>query len=181
MVCPSWLSFILYNPIRTAFTDRKAILTDSGITEKSVVLEVGAGNGFLTEELAGHAQKVYAVELQDGMIKKLRKRVARFGERVFIMKGDIASIPLEEEFADVCIVYYSFHEFVDKQKAADAISSAIKPWGALSIYEPTIEVSKRIMLRTSLMFEQKGFVKMMEKNGIFTRFMRFKKTKNLLF
>ncbi|HWR72739.1 MAG TPA: rRNA adenine N-6-methyltransferase family protein, partial [Nitrospirota bacterium] len=64
MVCPHWLSGILYNPLRKAFTDRLAVLRESGIRESSVVLEVGAGNGFFTEVLAGRARLVYAVELQ---------------------------------------------------------------------------------------------------------------------
>lgn len=86
MVCPSWLAFILYNPVRKAFTEREKILDESGIAKDSVVLEVGAGNGFLTEALAEHARKVYAVELQDGMIKMLKRRIARFGEKVSIIK-----------------------------------------------------------------------------------------------
>ena len=65
MVCPSWLSCILYNPVRKAFTDRLKIVTESGITKDSVVLEVGAGNGFITEALAENAGKAYAVELQE--------------------------------------------------------------------------------------------------------------------
>jgi len=60
MVCPSWLSCILYNPARKASTDRRRIMSESKISGKSVVLEVGAGNGFLTEVLAEHAAKVGA-------------------------------------------------------------------------------------------------------------------------
>jgi tRNA A58 N-methylase Trm61 len=176
MVCPSWLSVILYNPVRKAFTDREVILKESGVTGNSVVLEVGAGNGFLTEALAERSGKVYAVELQDGMIRKLRRRVARFGEKVSIIKGDISLISLGEELADVCILYYSFHEFGDKEKAADTIGKAIKKGGFLSIYEPTFEVGKRSMQKTAMLFEQRGFVQAQEKEGLFTRFMSFKKS-----
>ena len=74
MVCPSWLSFVLYNPIRKALTDREKIIAESGITGESVVLEVGAGNGFFTEVLVRTARKVYAVELQEAMLEKLKRR-----------------------------------------------------------------------------------------------------------
>lgn len=111
MVCPSWLAFILYNPVRKALTERGKILDESGSTKDSVVLEVGAGNGFLTEALAEHARKVYAVELQEGMIKKLKRRIARFGEKGSIIKGDIATMSLDQALADVCLLYYSFHGF----------------------------------------------------------------------
>jgi len=176
MICPSWLSFILYNPIRKMVTDRKKVLDESGVGKESIVLEVGAGNGFLTEMLARHAKKVYAVELQEGMIRKLKKRIARFGQKVTVIRGDIASATPGEGFVDVCILYYSLHEFSDKKKAAENISKALKPGGILSIYEPTIEVGRHAMLQTVSLFEQRGFLKIAEKEGFFTRFVSLKKT-----
>jgi len=174
-VCPSWLSFILYNPIRKAFTDRENILDECGITKDSVVLEVGAGNGFLTEVIAERAKKVYAVELQDGMIRKLKKRVEHFGDKVYIVRGDIASAILKEEVFDVCLLYYSFHEVSNKIEAADTISRAVKRGGMLSIYEPTIEVEKIKMEKTSKLFEKRGFTKEMEWARFFTRFVRLRR------
>jgi SAM-dependent methyltransferase len=174
-VCPSWLSFILYNPVRKAFTDRGKVLTESGVTSDAVVLEVGAGNGFLTEFLAERARKVYAVELQDGMIRKLRNRTLQFGDKVSIIPGDIASISLKEEFADLCLLYYCFHEVSDKIKAADNISKAVKTGGILSIYEPAMEVGKPFMQKTAAMFGQRGFRKEVERDRFFTRFVRLRK------
>jgi ubiquinone/menaquinone biosynthesis C-methylase UbiE len=176
-VCPSWLSFVLYNPVRKALTNREEILTESGVTDDAVVLEVGAGNGFLTEVLAEHAKKVYAVELQDGMIRKLRKRVKNFGNKVCVIRGDIAWIVLEEDCADVCIMYYSFHEVSDKINAADNISEAVKKGGILSIYEPTIEVGKLDMKKTAAMFEKRGFTKEMERTRVFTRYVKLRKVR----
>ena len=174
-VCPSWLSFILYNPIRKVFTDREKILEESGVTHDSTVLEVGAGNGFLTEAIAERAKKVYAVELQDSMIRKLKKRVEQFGDKVSIVRGDIASVILKEEVFDICLLYYSFHEVSNKMGAADTISRAVKTGGILSIYEPTIEVEKLEMEKTSKLFEQRGFTKEMEWARFFTRFVRLRK------
>lgn len=164
-----------HNPVRKAFTDRESVLDQSGITKDDVVLEVGAGNGFLTEVLAKRARKVYAVELQDGMIRKLKGRVGQFGDKVSIMQGDIASIILEKEFADVCLLYYCFHEVGDKIKAAENISKAVKTGGILSIYEPTFEVEKPDMQETAAMFERVGFKKETEQDRFFTRFMKLRK------
>ncbi len=174
-VCPSLLSCILYNPLRKAFTDREKVLTESGVAADSVVLEIGAGNGFFTEVLAERAKQVYAVELQYGMIKKLQNRVRRFGDKISLISGDIASLVLEEQFADVCLLYYSFHEVTDKPAAADNISAAVKTGGVLSIYEPTVEVGKLQMQRTVAMFEQRGLSKETERNRLFTRFVKLRK------
>jgi tRNA A58 N-methylase Trm61 len=176
MVCPSWLSFILYNPIRKAFTDRTKIIAESGVTRTSIVFEVGAGNGFLTEILAEHAQKVYALELQKGMVKKLQRRVRRFGDKVEIIHSDIAAYEIDKAFADICIMYYSFHEVGSKAEAARHISNAVKANGILSIYEPTIEVAEADMNKTVALFQGVGFVREFNGSNLFTRFIRLRKS-----
>lgn len=174
-VCPSWLSFILYNPVRKVFTDRQKVLDESNIAPDSVVLEIGAGNGFFTEMIALRAQKVIAVELQDGMVRKLKKRIQGFSGKVDIVQGDIASLAIGEEFADVCLMYYCFHEVSNKATAVINISSAVRKGGILAIYEPTIEVSKSAMHETIELFEQKGFSGEFRRDGPFTRFARLRK------
>ncbi len=174
-VCPSWLSFILYNPIRKALTDRMKVLEEAGITPGAVVLEVGSGNGFLTEVLARVCRKVYAVELQEGMARKLRKRISRFGETVQVIQGDIAFVEMEEGVADVCLLYYCFHEVSARDEAAVRIGRAVKKGGRLAIYEPTVEVRPADMERTVSLFEKIGFHTEQQRAGTFTRFARLRK------
>lgn len=176
MVCPSWLSFILYNPVRKAFTNREAVLAESGISADSVVLEIGAGNGFFTELLAARAKRVYAVELQEGMARKLLRRVQHSGDKVTIITGDVASLSLADELPDVCLVYCSFHEISDKAGAARSICSAVRHGGVVSIYEPTVEVSRVAMQKTVALFTTCGLEAESRRDGFFTRFARLKKT-----
>lgn len=175
-LCPSWLSFILYNPLRKVITDRDKVLDESGITPAAIVLEVGSGNGFFTERIAEKAKKIYAVELQEGMTKKLGRRVKRFGDKIDIISGDIAAAELNREIADVCLMYYSFHEVSNQKDASVNIARTVKPGGILSIYEPSVEVKKAMMQNTIKTFEGLGFKKETERNGLFTRFVRMKKT-----
>ena len=179
MVCPSWFSVILYNPIRTAFTDRNKVIAESGVTSMSIVFEIGAGNGFLTETLAEHAQKVWALELQEGMVKKLQKRINHFGNKVQIIHSDIAEYKIQESFADVCIMYYSFHEVSNKAEAALNIAKAVMMNGLLSIYEPTIEVTTNGMNETTNLFKAVGFMEEINWSNMFTRFVRLRKYKNI--
>lgn len=175
IVCPSWFSFILYNPVRKAFTDRSKILDESCITRESVVLEIGAGNGFFTEALAERAKKVIAVELQQGMVRKLKKRVQKFGDAVEIVQEDIASADLPHAMADVCFLYYSFHEIAHQEEAAATIARTVKRGGVLSIYEPSIEVNRKKMEMTVSLFQSLGFGLEAIHNTMFTRFARLKK------
>jgi ubiquinone/menaquinone biosynthesis C-methylase UbiE len=176
-LCPSYLSFILYNPIRKALTDRGRVLDESGINESSVVLEIGAGNGFITEAIAQRAQKVYAVDVQEGMIRKLKKRMRKFGEKADIILCDIAVCGIGDGLADIVIMYYSFHEISDQPGAIENIRKALKAGGSVSIYEPTIEINRESMDKTVGMFENAGLKTEVRRDGLFTRFARLKKTR----
>jgi hypothetical protein len=109
------------------------------------------------------------------MVRKLKKRLRRFGDKVEIILCDIANCNIGEEFADIGIMYYSFHEVSNQAEAVKNISKAIKSGGILSIYEPTIEINKADMQNTIKMFEDAGFQKEIERHGFFTRFVRFTK------
>ena len=175
MVCPHRLSFILYNPIRKALTDRGAVLREAGVGADSVVIEIGAGNGFFTEMLAERAKFVYAVELQEGMVKKLIKRLGDRYNKVKIIQGDISVHGPGSEIADVGFLYYSFHEIEKQEDAVINIVKAVKANGTLAIYEPTVEVSRRAMDKTVRMFEQRGMKTEKRSDGMFTRFARLRK------
>lgn len=175
VVCPSWFSFILYNPVRKAFTDRSKVLDESCITRESIVLEIGAGNGFFTEAISERAKKVIAVELQQGMVRKLKKRVQKFGDAVEIVQEDIASADLPHAMADVCLLYYSFHEIARQEEAAATIAGTVKQGGVLSIYEPSIEVNSKDMAATVSLFQSLGFSLEATRDTMFTRFARMKK------
>lgn len=169
-ICPSWLSFILYNPLRKFLTNRKEILDECNVKADSVVLEIGAGNGFLTEMLATRARRVIAVELQAGMIRKLKKRVPPDSGKIDIIEGNISSIPSDENIADICLLYYSFHEVADKPGAVINICTMLKQGGILAIYEPSLEVGKKDMETTVSMFKKNGFSLRSSRRGLFTRF-----------
>ena len=174
-VCPSWFSFILYNPVRKTFTDRSRVLDESFITRESVVLEIGAGNGFFTEAIAERAKKVIAVELQQGMVRKLKKRVQRFGDAVENVLKDIASAGLVHDMADVCLLYYSFHEIARQEEAAAVIARTVRRGGVLSIYEPSVEVNRKNMAATVSRFQSLGFSLEAAHDTMFTRFVLLRK------
>jgi 16S rRNA (adenine1518-N6/adenine1519-N6)-dimethyltransferase len=62
-----------------------ARLVAAGVTEEDVVLEIGAGRGFLTAFLAQRAHLVHALELDPDVLPALRRTV---GENVRIHEGD---------------------------------------------------------------------------------------------
>jgi 23S rRNA (adenine-N6)-dimethyltransferase len=69
------------------------LVRDAGIGGDDLVVDLGAGSGRLTAELARAARRVVAVELDERLAGKLRGR----WENVEVVCGDAAAIPLPRE------------------------------------------------------------------------------------
>ncbi len=77
-------------------TDESAIetiLDVSDITKEDIVIEIGSGLGFVTEQLVKLAKKVYAVELDEDMVNELSKINA---DNIEIIHKDILKTDLSD-------------------------------------------------------------------------------------
>jgi len=75
--------------------DEKAIqsmIETSELTEKDIVLEIGAGTGFLTRELLSKAGKVIAVELDERLHALLASKLPK--EKLELLKGDYLALKM---------------------------------------------------------------------------------------
>ena len=83
------------------------IAEDGGAREGVGVLEVGAGIGVLTAELAKRADKVVCVELDTRLLPVLDETLADY-DNIKIINGDILKVDLhkilEEEFGDMPVI-----------------------------------------------------------------------------
>lgn len=84
------------------------IIDFAKITKDDVVLEIGPGVGFVTEQLVKHAKKVIAVELDEEAIKELQKLECDNLEIIHndILKTDISELCEEEIKVVANIPYY---------------------------------------------------------------------------
>ena len=75
----------------------KKIVEKSGVGKEDVVVEIGAGAGTLTEELAKVAKKVIAYEIDERLKDLLEERLSNFEnvELIFtdFLKADLSGIP----------------------------------------------------------------------------------------
>ncbi len=84
------------------------IIDYANITKDDVVLEIGPGVGFVTEQLVKYAKKVIAVELDEEAVKELEKLECDNLEIVHndILKTDISSLTDEKVKIVANIPYY---------------------------------------------------------------------------
>lgn len=75
------------------------IIQASGLKKTDFVIEIGPGKGVLTEELASHAKKVTAIELDDELIPVLQQKFAET-KNVEIIHEDILKINIPKILSD---------------------------------------------------------------------------------
>jgi len=121
---------------------RKAV--DSG----GPVLELGAGTGRITLPIAEHGIRVAALDLDGGMLAKLRQKVAALpGEvraRISVHEGDMRAFGLGETFALVIVPFRAFlHNLTadDQIAALQRAHAHLQPGGelALNVFHPSLE------------------------------------------
>ena len=72
---------------------RAKIVDAADISPDDTIMEIGPGRGFLTKGLAEQAGRVVAVELDDGLVPRLRETFADLGH-VEIVHGDARTIDI---------------------------------------------------------------------------------------
>lgn len=105
----------------------------------ATVADLGAGSGYFTVRLAravGSAGRVYAVDIQPGMLDLLRQAVAR--ERltnVVPTLGTVSDPKLPAASLDLLLMVDVYHEFAEPQVMLQRIKEALKPGGRLVLLE----------------------------------------------
>ena len=111
----------------------EAIQARPGMT----VIEIGCGSGFYTVEVAKAVQPngiVYAVDIQEGMLSKLKDRMEREGvENITPVLADAeGNIPLETGIADVVFSVTVVPEIPDPVKALKQIKRLMTDEGVFA-------------------------------------------------
>jgi predicted methyltransferase len=115
------------------------VLNALEISNKAVVADIGAGGGYFTEkfskylDLSGH---VYATDVQDVMLEKLKERVAkRQLNNVEVIRGEFDDPMLPEASCDLVFFSSVYKEIDGRIDYMKKIKTALKPGGRVAIIE----------------------------------------------
>jgi len=139
------------------------------IARGSTAADLGAGSGYFTVRLAkavGTSGKVYAVDIQQGMLDLLQTRVAK--ERltnVVPVLGAVDDPRLPDESVDLVIMVDVYHELSLPQTTLAHVRRALKPGGRLVLLEyraedpdvPILPEHKMTKAQVKLEVEHEGF------------------------
>jgi len=164
--CPSWLGWMVEmdNPF-TKVNRAKTIVELLNLEPGMKVLDAGCGPGRLTLPLAeavGPQGMVMAVDLQEGMLARVRKKVQNAGlQNVQFLQAGLGMGKLPQSCFDQALLVTVLGEIPDQSAALKEIYAALKPGGILSVTEVIFDPHfqrRETILRVA---EASGF---MEKN-----------------
>jgi ubiquinone/menaquinone biosynthesis C-methylase UbiE len=129
----------LVRPEREAEEAPEEALDAIGVSKGATVADIGAGVGYFTWRLAarvGPAGKVYAVDVQPGMLRQLRQNMAeRKLTNYEAVLGAEDDPRLPAAGIDLALLVDVYHEFSQPRKMLQKIRAALKPEGRMVLLE----------------------------------------------
>jgi tRNA (cmo5U34)-methyltransferase len=120
-------------------------------TENPVkILDLGCGTGkelsFIFQKVPN--AKITAVDLSEGMLKKLMERYPSYLEQIQIVQESYLTMPFQESYFDYVISVYTMHHFTPDVKRAlyKKIKRALKPKGKYIEGDSVVELEKEKFL-----------------------------------
>lgn len=115
---------------------RAAVAEAAGLSGTERVVDLGAGGGFLTLELAPLASTVLAVDISETMLERLRASASTRGiANVEARTADLATLHLPYRSVDVIVSNYALHHLTDSEKSALLVRAHawLRPGGRLVV------------------------------------------------
>lgn len=150
-ICPVERANGLDNFFRKLVQNPKKILKDY-VKDGMTVLDVGCGPGFFSvgiADMVGASGKVIAVDLQQGMLDKIKNKIegTEIENIIELYKCEEDRIGISTK-VDLILAFYMVHEVPDQDKFLKEMYSILKPDGNFFIVEPAFHVSKKAFEET---------------------------------
>jgi len=137
---PAFMTRLIDNPIRRKFIQKpETVAKRMNLEPGMIVVEIGPGKGSYTKSLAKSVLpdgKVYAIDIQESIIKRLKKRIEKEKIENIIPKIDDAyNLSLEDESVDRVLMIACLPEIPDPIRVLKEIKRVLKPNGLVSLSE----------------------------------------------
>jgi len=138
---PLWLAALLGTPRRRRVTPPVTVISRMGISPGMTVVEVGAGSGHLSFEVAKllvPGGRLMCIDIQPEMIEAIRTRIVGSGvDNIETYVALAERLPARISGVDLVLLVAVLGEVKDKHSALAEAFRVLKPGGALSISEFT--------------------------------------------
>lgn len=159
------------------------LLKRCGVKAGMKVMDLGCGGGAFTTFAArtvGKKGKVYAVDLQKGMLDQLRNKLSQAENRdiknVEIFQANAQELPNKDNSLDLVFMVGVLGEVGDWKRALNEIRRVLKPGGILAITELLPDPHYHLRSTTIRMGEEVGFAVARTFGNFLNYTLRFVKT-----
>lgn len=137
---PSFMTRLIDNPIRRKFIQKPAKVAERLKLKPGMsVIEIGSGKGSYTKAIAREVLpngKVYAIDIQESVIKRLKKRLEKENINNIIPKIDDAyNLSFEDSSIDRAIMIACLPEIPEPVRALTEIKRILKSDEIISLSE----------------------------------------------
>jgi ubiquinone/menaquinone biosynthesis C-methylase UbiE len=162
---PVWMSGLLDNPVTYRLSGTTTLAERASVTKGMRVLDAGCGPGRLTIPLArrvGTAGEVVALDVQEGMLERVRRRAAEHGlTNIRTLRSGLGAVTGTQELRvagfDRVLLVTVLGEVPDPERAMRELYSVLKPGGLLSVTELIIDPDYQPRNRVRALGQDVGF------------------------
>jgi len=141
------------------------IIERSGIERGMTVLDLGCGSGAFTTLLSrgvGEQGKVYAVDIQPGMLRQLERKLAKAENQdirnIELKQASAYELPFEDGALDLVFMVAALQEMSDRGRALREVNRVLKPGGILAVTEFIPDTDYPLRSTTIKLGQYEGFV-----------------------
>ena len=155
------MSFFLELRWRNILLSPQKLAARLSLSATSRVLEIGAGSGFYSAEVAERVSEgqVELLDLQIEMLRKARRKIEAIGSlnNVGYAVADAGKLPFQENVFDVIFLVTVLGEIVDQKAFLGEARRTLKPQGTLSISEHLPDPDFSALDKVKSLVEKEGF------------------------
>jgi ubiquinone/menaquinone biosynthesis C-methylase UbiE len=159
--CPTVLSWTVDGPLVDKLAGTQVTLDRMGLRPGMTVVEIGPGPGRLLIPAARRVQpagRAIGLELQQGMLDKLRRKLARDDPgNIELIHADATQPVLPRQSADLVYLCTVLGEIPDRMAALRNCFDALRPGGRLSITEVVLDPHFQSRAKVRALAEAVGF------------------------
>jgi len=143
-LCPWWFAYTFDNPVRRLLHRPEKVL-GSYVKEGMTAVDIGCGMGHFSigmAKLVGVKGKVIAVDLQQKMLDRVKRRAERCGvdDRISLRLCRVGDIGVSER-VDFVLTFWMVHEVPEVKTMFGQIQAILKDGGRWLLAEPKLHTS----------------------------------------